>query len=160
MNHADILKKAYDLFSRRDDIAYFMGAKVEVLTDALMNDLIKQYWDVHFQRYSQEELKRIKDWSRGKLGMDCSGFVGYCVGDKWKYSGALWEHCVNKTTVQDCKAGSILYRIGHVGLDLGYGYQMDIPIELQSLRICKNTLPGYTGGGEWEKADYSLSSNI
>ena len=76
MNHADILKKAYELFSRRDDIAYFMGAKVEVLTDALMDDLIKQYWDVHFQRYSQAELTRIKDWSRGKLGMDCSGFVG------------------------------------------------------------------------------------
>ncbi len=160
MNHADILKRAYDLFTRREEIAYFMGAKVQVLTDELMDQLYKDYYDAHFKRYTLSEFEKIKKWSRGKLGMDCSGFVGYCVEDKWLYSGALWERCINKTSVKDCKAGSILYRVGHVGLDLGYGYQMDIPIEMQTLRITKNTLPGFTGGGEWHKADYSLASNI
>lgn len=160
MTHADILKRAFDLYTQRDNIAYFMGAKVQVLTDELMDQLRKDYWDAHFKRYTDAEFQKIKDWSRGKLGMDCSGFVGYCVNDKWLYSGALWERCVNKTTVKDCKAGSILYRVGHVGLDIGYGYQIDCPIEMQTLRITKNSVPGFTGGGEWKYADYSKSSNI
>lgn len=160
MYHQDILKRAFELYTQRDSITYFMGAKMQVLTDELMDELIKSYWDAHFKRYTEAELKKIKDYSRGFIGTDCSGFVGECVRDKWLYSGALWERCINKTTVKDCKAGSILYRVGHVGLDIGYGYQMDIPIEMQTIRITKNTLPGFTGGGEWKYCDYSRSTNL
>lgn len=154
-----ILQNAFKLYCDRDNIAYFYGAKGQKLTDANMDALIKAEPE-YFSQYSAAELKKIKDFSRNKTGYDCSGFVGACVG-VMEWSGGLWSHCVNKTTVAKGKAGSILYRKGHVGLDIGYGYAMDCPKEGRTLEIFKNSPSDrrFTGSGEYYKFDYSEANN-
>ena len=153
----DILRKAYALYVERDNIAYFYGAKGQVLTDKVMDALIAAE-PKHFSKYTEAELKKIKSFSRGKIGYDCSGFVGACVGCQ-EWSGGLWSHCYNKTTVSNGKAGCILYKQGHVGLDIGYGYAMDIPTEGKTIRIFRNNTTGFIGAGEYRGFDYSEANN-
>ena len=156
----DILKTAYAMYVDRDNYAYFYGAKGQVLTDPVMDALIAAEPE-YFSKYSEADMKKIRKFSKGKIGLDCSGFVGKCVGCM-EWSGALWGHCYNKSTVMECKAGSILYRQGHVGLDLGYGYAMDMPIEGMTITIFKNNGAGrnFIGGGEYRGYDYSMMSNF
>ena len=154
-----ILRRAYNLYLNRDNICYFYGAKGQVMTDAAMDALIKAEPE-YFAQYSEDEIKKIRKYSKGKIGYDCSGFVGACVG-VMEWSGALWSHCVNKTTVKQCKAGSILYRKGHVGIDLGYGMAMDVPKEMHSIEIFRNSPSDrkFTGAGEYYLYDYSEANN-
>ena len=154
-----ILRRAFKLYCNRGNIAYFYGAKGQVLTDAAMDALIKCE-PKYFSQYSEAQLKKIKDFSRGKIGYDCSGFVGACVG-VMEWSGGLWSHCVNKSTVSQGKAGCILYRKGHVGLDIGYGYAMDCPKEGRTLEIFKNSPSDrrFTGAGEYYLFDYSEANS-
>lgn len=160
MTYADIIKKALALYEDRENIAYFYGAKGQVLTDALMDELIKQYQSAHFYKYDKYQLEEIKDFSWGKIGYDCSGFVGACVGAPWDYSGKLWQRCTNITNIREAVAGSLLYKPGHIGIDIGYGYALHIPDELHTIELVKNTRPGFISGGQWEKADYSLANNL
>lgn len=154
----DIVKNALNWYMERDNVAYFMGAKGEVLTDARMDELIRWYPD-HFAQYDADKIKKIKQFSRGKIGFDCSGLVSKCVGLSGLSSWTLWDKTTNRTTVKNCKAGSLLWRPGHIGIDIGYGYCIDIPIEGQTIRIIKNTSSSFTNGGEFIGADYSMMSN-
>jgi hypothetical protein len=148
-----ILRRAFALYVKRDHITYWYGAKGQLLTEKTLDALIAAE-PAHFSRYSESELKRLKNEALGKIGYDCSGFVGACVG-KMEWSGALWNDCVNKTTIAEGKAGSILYKKGHVAIDIGYGYEMEIPTEGRSLEIWKNSERGFTGSGEFKTFDYS-----
>ncbi len=154
-----ILRRAFALYVKRDQYCYFYGAKGQVMTDAAMDALI-ECEPAYFSQYTKTQLKKIKDYSRGKIGYDCSGFVGACVG-KMEWSGALWGDCKNKTSVKDGKAGCILYRKGHVGLDIGYGYAMDCPKEGRTFEIFKNEPSdrNFTGAGEFYLYDYSEANN-
>lgn len=153
-----IIKNALSWYDRRDDCAYWYGAKRQVLTDDLMDYYVSAYPD-HFKRYSADDLERLKRWSRGKIGFDCSGFVSACVGVNGWSSASLWARTVNRSDVREAKAGCLLYRPGHIGIDIGYGYSLDIPIEGQTIRLTRNTIPGFTYGGEWYDADYEMMNN-
>lgn len=156
-----IVQKAFDIYFNRDSIAYWMGAKGEVLTYERMDELIKwnqAYFDSH---YSAAELERLKNWSVGKIGYDCSGLISHCVGVQGWSSWTLWEHCINTCGIKESKAGSILWRPGHIGLDLGFGACMHIGKEGQTIRIDDNIspVPAFTTAGQWEYADYSMMFN-
>ena len=154
-----ILRRAFKLFTERDHIAYFYGAKGCVLSEETMDALIAAEPE-YFKQYSEAEIKKIKKFSKGKIGYDCSGFVGACVGTM-EWSGALWAHCYNKSSVKEGKAGCILYRKGHVGLDIGYGYAMDCPKEGRTLEIFKNEPSdrNFIGAGEYQGYDYSEANS-
>ena len=154
-----ILRRAFKLYTERDQIAYFFGAKGQVLTDAVMDALIADKPE-HFAKYTEAEMKKIRKFSKGKVGYDCSGFVGRCVGDML-WSGGLWENTIHRTTIADGKAGCILYRPGHVALDIGYGYAMDCPTEGHTIEIFKNNEGGrgLLEAGEYKTFDYSLANN-
>lgn len=140
-------------------MAYFMGSKGEILTDQRMDDLIKWYPD-HFSQYSAEQLKKIKNYSRGKIGFDCSGLVSKCVGLTGLSSWTLWDKTKNRTSVKECKAGSLLWRPGHIGVDIGLGFCIDIPIEGQTIRIQRNAESSFQYGGEFVDADYSMMLSV
>lgn len=154
----DIVKRALYWYDNRENVAYFMGAKGEVLTDRHMDELIKWYPD-YFAQYSAEDIKRIKDYSRGKIGFDCSGLVSDCAGLAGLSSWSLWDRTKNRTTVKDCKAGSFLWRPGHIGIDIGYGHFVDIPKEMQTVRIMPNSAGTFTHGGEYINANYDMMFN-
>lgn len=153
-----LLRHAFKLYVIRDRYAYFYGAKNIVLTDGVMNDLINAYWKEHFNRYTKKQLEEIKDYSRGKIGMDCSGFITLISGVGGS-SAMQYNACVKKTRIEDGKAGSLLYRLGHVGIDIGYGYAMHIPIEGHTLEIAKIQKVGFTNSGELPGYDYSEANN-
>lgn len=154
-----ILRNAFKIYTERDKYAYFYDAKGIVLTDSAMDYLIRLHWEDHFKRFSPEELKKIKDFSRGKIGYDCTGFIWAISGvggsANWIYDKAT----VNKTSVENGKAGSLLWKPGHAGIDIGYGYAMDFPIELHTAEIVKIQARGFSGSGELAGYDYSEANH-
>lgn len=155
---SEIVKKAIFYLYNRDLIAYFMGAKGEILTMERMSELISWFPD-YFSRYEDWEIRDIMKFSVGKTGFDCSGLVSACVGAPGQSSWDLWDQTTNRTSVKDCKAGSFLYRPGHIGIDIGYGYCVDIAKEGEGVRLIPNDQAGFEAGGEYIYADYSMMQN-
>lgn len=136
----DAIKNGLRAYTQREKYAYMYGAKGQVLTLELIDYFINAAPD-HFKKYSAEELNQIRRNSVGKIGYDCSGYVGWvCTGDK-HYSTAQFENSSFRT--QDMVAGvagSILYTtyggIGrHIGIDMGYGYCLDMAYESTDANI-------------------------
>ena len=157
----EVIKDALSIHLHKDKYAYFYGAKGQVLTDSVM----EAFWQAepaYFKRYSAAQKKAIFDYSRGKIGYDCSGFVGAVTGCMM-YSGAQWDKCTARSTnLANGPAGSLLYKPGHVALDIGYGYYLHFPSEMHSCelgRIKENTVP-WTGTGMLTGyIDYTGSTN-
>lgn len=168
----DIVNAAEELFEERNKYCYFYGAKGQVMTSATM-EALWQASPSYFSRYDAIQKKKIFDYSRGKIGLDCSGFVCMCLEKagiitrgQWTYSVALIGRCNNVTTdVASPKspAGSLLYTgyhgAGrHIGVDGGEGFFYDIAAEGDTIR----RLP-IAKWGHWEKAgqypgvDYSTA---
>lgn len=151
----EIVQRAYDWYFQRDNIAYWMGAKGEVLTRSRMEDLVR--WNPeYFAKYTPAQLEKLMQWSEGKTGFDCSGLVSKCVGVQGWSSWTLWEHCKEKVGVKECKGGSLLWRPGHIGIDLSFGAVLHIGVEGETIRIDDNGSKGFQFGGQWENADYSM----
>ena len=129
-----VIKDALYYLLHKDEYAYFYGAKGQKLTEAEMERLINEepeYW----KRYDADTIKKIKRFSKNKTGFDCSGYIARVTGCN-TYSGAIWSRCSKKTkNLYEGPAASILWRPGHVALDIGYGYFLHFPSELHSCEI-------------------------
>lgn len=153
----EVCKEALAMYLHSDRYAYFYGAKGQILTDDVMSALIASE-KAYFSRYSEEEMKQIRDYSRGKIGYDCSGFVGHLVGCM-TYSTALYTMCEHKTTdVYQGPAGSLLYYSGgpvgrHIAIDIGLGFYLHMGREKHSVEMgrFKENLIGWTGSGQLTK---------
>lgn len=121
----ETIGKALEKISNRESYVYFYGAKGEFLDTATM----KRLWDaepVFYSKFSPKEKEEIFLNSFGKIGYDCSGFVGTCIGDM-TYSAAQASHCTPNESPKQGPAGSLLYTTfggagRHIAIDLGYGY--------------------------------------
>lgn len=140
---AQACKNAIEMVRNSNKYAYFYGAKGQVLTDAVMEALWRAE-PAYFSQYNAEQKKQIFNYSRGKIGYDCSGFV--CAILKGTgvstYSLGLWSMCVKNRSIAEGKAGSILIvgadgspRGRHVGFDLGLGYYVHMGKEMQTIRL-------------------------
>lgn len=136
---SEVLKRAWKMYTAREKYVYFYGAKGQILTDALMDALIKAE-PAYFARYTKSEIENeIKPNSRGKIGYDCSGFVGACNDDR-QYS---YGQTLNGRRTKDIKAGvhgSMLFTSykstgRHAALDVGYGLVMDMAFESTNKNI-------------------------
>ena len=153
-----ILRKAFRMYCDRNCYAYWYGAKGEVLTADKMNDLINTYYKEFYYKFSASELEKYKRYALGKIGLDCSGFITAITG-KQGYSGKLYEDTVDKTTVENGKAGYLLWKPGHVGVDIGYGYQMGMGTMGDSIGITKIQDIGFLKSGAFAGYDYSEANN-
>lgn len=152
------VNRFWDFYLARDSIAYWLGAKGEILTYERMDELCR--WNPeYFKRYDKDTLAKLKAWSYGKIGFDCSGLVCACFGISGLSSWTLREHMSRVTSVPECKAGSILWKKGHVALDLGYGICGQAYAEGHSIELGQNTCFGFELGGEYDGADYSMMPN-
>lgn len=154
----EVLKKAYELYVKRGGIAYFYGAKGETLTEKRMNELIAAYPE-YYARFSPQALEEIKRYSKGKMGLDCSGFITKITGISGN-SASLYRKTVDKTTPKNGKCGYVLYKQGHCGLDIGYGYCMHIGTAGGTIEIAKISAVGWTDSGAFPGYDYTLSNNF
>lgn len=156
----EVVKKALDVYLHRDKYAYFYGAKGQVMTENTMNALIAAE-PAFFGKYTTAQLRQFKDFARGKIGYDCSGFVALCTGiNTW--SGGLWERCYDKTPdIYQGVAGSLLYMPGHVGLDIGYGFGLDFPRMGSTCELFRHLegTRGWTGCGKLEGVAYDGADN-
>lgn len=130
----EAVKKALKAYAHRDQYVYLYGTKGVKLTRAI----IEQYFAMepgHFAKYTPEQKEQIIRNSVGKIGYDCSGFVGWlCTGDQ-RYSLGQLENSHDKTRdLAAGPAGSILVTTfggtgRHIGLDIGYGFCCDMGYE-------------------------------
>ena len=159
--YKDIVNAAAALYANRNKYCYFYGAKNVVLTDERMNAL----WDAepgYVSRYTKTQKESIFNYSRGKVGLDCSAYVclvletaGIITRSQWTYSTALIGECTNITAnpaSAASPAGSLLYSTfhnagRHIGVDGGSGWFYDIGAEGDTIRHMK-----IADWGKWEKA--------
>lgn len=153
------VQKFYDLYFGRDSIAYWLGAKGEILTMQHMRDLVNwnpEYWSA----WSEDQIEALMRWSEGKIGYDCSGLVCACYGISGLSSWALRDAMVRTSSVKECKAGSVLWKPGHVEIDLGFGASGGIRSPGNSIVINDNGTAGFELGGELPNVDYSMMYNF
>ena len=106
------VERFYDLYFGRDKIAYWMGAKGELLTRKRMQELVDAYPD-YFKKYDDDRLEELMRWSEGKIGYDCSGLVCACYGIAGYSSWTLREMMVRTTSVKECKAAGDIVDLSH-----------------------------------------------
>lgn len=161
-----VVETAKALYGQRDNFAYFYGAKGQVLTDPVMDALV-QAEPQHFAKYSPEQMVNIRNYSRGKVGLDCSGFVCYVLQtagvitkEQWTYSTALIGKCDPKMDPLYVPAAGILYRCPpgtgrHVGIDIDKGKFLHMGREGSSIEIGDNHSHFWEIGGCYPDIDYS-----
>ncbi len=157
----EVIKEAERMHVNKDAYAYFYGAKGQVLTDAVMESLWAAEPD-YFKRYTAAQKKKIFNYSRGKIGFDCSGFIAKITGCN-TYSGAIWEKCREKTTPALGPAGSILWKPGHVSLDIGLGFGIEMGAELSSVEMFRiaDHVPKFEASGKLKTfIDYTGATNL
>lgn len=133
-----LIQNALHVLQYRDNYCYFYGAKGQRLTDEVMDALIGAE-PAYFRQYDALTLNAIKNYSRGKIGLDCSGFITYISGVQG-YSVSLIESCPVKTTPDLGVEGSLLFTtkggVGrHVGIDIGYGFFLHFPKEMRTCEL-------------------------
>ena len=160
MNWADVIGNAIQIYEERQNFAYFYGAKGQVLTQALMESLVnceKNY----FAKYSEKEMQAIYEYSRGKIGLDCSGFIQDITHIK-NYSTGFYEDSLNKTDPISGTWGNILYTTHggkgrHIGLDVGEGRFLHFPTELHTCEQGIIRLYDWEASGQIKGISYTLT---
>lgn len=153
-----LLRNAFQLYVNRWRYVYFYGAKGELMTEPVMNQLIETYPEF-WAKYSPEEIADIKNVSRGRIGLDCSGFITMISGI-YGNSAMLFDKCVDKTTPRDGKAGYMLYKPNHVSIDIGYGYCMEIGTPKETFIISKISDRDFIASGALPDYDYRKAGNF
>lgn len=153
----DVVKKALVMYVHRDQYAYLYGADGEIGSDALVDQKVAAYPSY----FAGKNVAAIKEAVRGKTCYDCSGWIHTLFGAPDKSSGAIISDCIDVSTdLVAGVAGSVLWKNGHVGLDIGYGFCLDIPTELQEIRLRKISECDWTKSGRWTNyCDYSGANN-
>lgn len=161
-----VVEAAKALYSERGNYAYFYGAKAKVLTDETMAALIAAE-PGYFAKYTAKQIEDIKNYSRGKVGIDCSGFVclaleraGVISRSQWTYSTALIGACSPKMDPLQIPAAGILYRCPpgtgrHVGIDINNGLFLHIGREGATIEIGDNHSRFWEIGGCFPGIDYT-----
>lgn len=157
-----VIQNALDIMQNRDNYAYWYGAKGQVLTRELMDALIACE-PAYFSKYTPTRLAALKNWSLGKIGLDCSGFINACTGQK-SYSTAYYTDTLNKTTPEKGTEGNLLYTTWsgkgrHVGLDIGYGYALEFAKEGESCILTRIKDRGWEHSGQIKGIDYTGAKN-
>ena len=151
-----VIKNAFRMYHDRDKYAYFYDCKGSVLTDPTMDYLINLHPE-HFSKYSPAEIQRIKDYSRGKIGYDCSGFIWavteHTIGGS---ANGIYKNAPKKygNTI-DNPAGSMLWLSGHIGLDIGYGEGFSMDSEGGSINLHNSRSYPWTDAALFVTVDYT-----
>ncbi len=153
----EVCKTALKMFAHRDEYAYLYGTDGETGSDSLVDKMVAAYPSY----FSGKDTAAIKEYVRGKTCYDCSGWVHTLFGAPDMNSTSIINDCTNVSTdLVAGVAGSVLWKSGHVGIDFGYGFCLDIPTELQTIRLRKISECDWTKSGQWTKyCDYTGADN-
>lgn len=153
----EVIKSALYMYVHRDEYAYLYGTDGETGSDTLVDKMVAAY-PSHF---SGVDTTALKNDVRGKTCYDCSGLIHTLFGAPDMSSSGIIGDCSYTTAdLASGVAGSVLWKSGHIGLDIGYGYCIDIPTEFNTIRFQKISEYNWTKSGRWEKyCDYTGADN-
>lgn len=159
----EVIRKALYIHAHKDEYAYLYGCKGDVIRSrAQFNEYVNRE-KAYFSKYSASQLDSIYAFCFNKICYDCSGFIGAITGCNY-YSGAQWDRCDHKSTnLASGVAGSLLYKKGHIALDIGFGFLLHFPVEGKSCEISKISESGikFEGTGQLSGyIDYTGASNV
>ena len=165
ISYLDVLKEADNLISLqlrtlteegRVYVAYLYGGDGRVITDAYVRQLAATY-PAHFQGIDLDALVRH---ARGAHALDCSQLiVGLTDAPGDMSSGTLFSKCTYKTTPEKGVEGSLLWKPGHVALDIGKGYCLEMVNEFRDLQVNKISGRGFSRSGRLPWVDYTGASD-
>lgn len=175
---AHCVRDARLIYLHRDRFAYLYGANGECpQTYAEAKALVDSLWNVypdHFQKYvinAGKTKNQLIYHIIGKICYDCSSFicaVTQSEGDIYhlkvvsdKNSTMLHSSCTIHTSLQAGLWGSLLWKNGHVGLDVGNGLAIDFAAEFVDCReyrfIDPNTPTWFADSSPMPWVDYTGS---
>lgn len=159
----EIAKQALYMYIHRDNYAYLYGTDGQTGTDELVDKMVRRHAK-HFEKFSHEDIQRLKDYVRGKTCYDCSGFVHTLFGSRDLNSFGIISDCdvlYNlPEQVTESPEATVLYKPGHIGVDTGHGTFVHIAAEFQTFRFERIREYDWTLAGEWNKfCDYTDAYN-
>lgn len=144
--------------------AYLYGGDGRKATAAYVRSLVKQYGSAHYDALFARTGKTVDDLIahvKGKNVFDCSQVIlKVSEHDTDMTSTGLINQCKVKMDPKNGLAGSLLWKPGHVGLDIGGGRVFDMPEEFQDLRITRMQEVQWQTSGQLPWINYAGSSNM
>lgn len=177
-NH--VMRDARLTYLHRDEFAYLYGANGEKpMSYAEAKYLVDELWGMyptHFEEYVINRgytKKQLIYHIIGKKCFDCSAFV--CAVTQYEgdfrdmvvlkdYSSfSLRQQMNNETTPLDGTWGNVLWKSGHVGIDVANGFVVDFGAEFADCRMYRiqdEEAPKFEVSGQLPWVDYTGASNL
>lgn len=155
MTDANIVRrKALEFLINPNLYGYCLGAQGERLDQ--LADKIRYYYNMSIYEYAMKY-----HYNMDTIMFDCSGLVNYCVGLSRNYSSrdyglGAWHP---STDLKAGRAGSVLWKKGHVGIDVGGGLVVEIKNEGSRPSISRISDRDFTHTVELPCVDYTYVNN-
>lgn len=111
---------------------YFYGAKMNILTEAMMNSLHNSYPGTVTMTYI---TKARNNKQVGRINTDCSGLIGGYrgkqIGSAQLYSSA--KKRMDIKNIKDFAVGTVLWKSGHVGVYIGIENGVPMCVEAKGI---------------------------
>lgn len=140
-----------NVYINKDKFAYLYGANGEILENYdqayRMCQTLWELYPSHFEKYVTQQgysFENLVDHVKGKKVYDCSSLVlacSQCEGNIMDFyvqrdysSAGIRDLLTDITTVSDGLWGNVLWKPGHVGIDVGNGLIVDCACEFVDIR--------------------------
>ena len=175
---AHCVRDARLIFLNRDKFAYLLYANGEhPKTYAEAKKLVDQFWSYDPYHFENSVIKTghtredLINHIIGKICYDCSGFVCAVTqseGDIFDlkvvkdYNSTMMNNGVfqNVTTPADGVWGGVLWKTGHVALDVGNGLAIDFGNEFLDCREYRLSEGNFKKSGQLPWVDYTHAINL
>lgn len=157
---SDIISSALGVLQHAEKYTYCLGCTGQLAESDFVKNQFTYYYEHGYKDAIGMNYEEWLDRNRGKYCFDCSGFIDALIEAAGHvYSSWNFGEMKAQASVQEGVAGSVLWKKGHVGLDIGYGWYLHFPYWNRSCEL------GYIPIANWEKSclidgvDYSGSNN-
>lgn len=162
---------AVRMMANRDAFAYLYGGNGEYLATAgAAENMVRKMWAAYPSHFKSavtntgHTIEELIAHVTGKRVADCSGGVCWLTqGQAWtdlavRYdlsSSGLISVCTDVTTPAKGVCGSLLYKSGHVALDVGGGAFVELANEFLDVRLRPIAGAGFTKSGRLPWVSYT-----
>lgn len=157
-----------------DQITYCLGCSGEVAgRDSRVESMFKYYYSSGKDTEIGAELPGwfkgmpVGDaWNiwlninKGKMCFDCSGLIDWAIGYKGQHKYSSWDfgNMPKNKSIKFGVAGSVLWKKGHVGIDIGYGMVIEIGRWNHSIELHNIYERNFTSSHLIPEVDYTGSN--
>lgn len=138
-----MIQAALDMYVHRDKYTYCLGCQGEKAESKAVKDKYEYY---QANGYADQMPLPYAEWKKlhkGQQCFDCSGFINHCAELPRSTTSWTYAEMPKNISVASGVAGSALWTKGHVLLDIGYGFALEMPSyanpEIRMIRIAENT---------------------